>query len=448
VSRQIFLMEEDFEAAQELASRGIKLPQMQQGDVARFHAVEGQRRFRLLLGIEPPRHRFEEHELARATGSITDQEYKRRMLDDENSPICIETLSAYFEDRLEQIDWYGRLLQSMSVVPNAEGKFPKAGFVERCLRELKRSLSLPARQLEILVEFLEEQRVSRGMGRIVIKESTYSCSFDLMASTGNFAREAWKKSLEISERSVGKQRISIMATQLFSQEFLPHLPLPGELESILQEEYALGRLALKSSEALFTPVAATVSATNEDHSKAKAETDDDQSDGNGTPTSIAEKATTSRSATTSKHKPNLERWAIAAEDGQQWWLFHLQGRQWHQRAKLKVPPGLVSVILLCLLEERGSATIGEFVRAVCRHRHQSIEGGIPETLFATNRDSATEAIKRCQNLIRNGIAKVLDISARDVGNPIPHSKPSWRVKIQMGYATRDEHNRLSFKPLS
>jgi hypothetical protein len=415
---------------------------------AKMHAIMGASHFELRCGLRPPRNGYERHEVALFRQEITADEFKSRFEAEESRPLDRELVQSFFDDKEDRLFWYSRVLQTVVEITHDQ-RSPdlwktKEPWIERYLREMSLGSSLSSKRILEIYDLIEEVRVERQLRQAELGEYRAASAAQLIFTVLSQTQEAWKSCQDVAHRSQTDPRYAYatMASALFFREWDPKLPAPDDLHTLLSEEAALVRVALKQQEkaGAVSPTQA-VQIINQVHVQPA-------------PVYVAphvpvpqaaENADRPRSRTRSNSPPadasaitpKLQNWAVGQDGRATWCLFHRRGDVWNERGRIAIPTGNQAILLGALAQNGGALSKNEARKLLAPAYRGKSDAELGQSI--------TETLARIKKAIREAIAEASNCSVDLVKNPIPNYRPDWRAAIEIGYAVKADDGRLVFR---
>ena len=202
---------------------------------ADFYERCGKDRAEFLLGVRPPRDRYEQWQADEWAGRITSDEHRLLWEADAERPVDAEMLARFdaaFRDRLERhIDAMRAVLGAATAGTYLAPEEYEAvrqrvtGFLDAA----REKLPLATKQVLAVTAFLERVRVKRRLGRAVIDDYSALSAYWLFDAISRLAADGWAACR--SDHPFGED-----LPQFFG-EFVRRLPIPLTMSQLMQEEY-------------------------------------------------------------------------------------------------------------------------------------------------------------------------------------------------------------------
>ncbi|HUT58107.1 MAG TPA: hypothetical protein VNA25_09695 [Phycisphaerae bacterium] len=249
---------DDFRAAEEVLAR--LMPSLdrdaheyhdKQQALAQLRAKVGKDRFDLRYGLRPPRDAIERAEIDLFQGRITQDQFREACKADAERPIDIEMLDTFcnaYEDRLQS---YSRMLQTVIAIATDQRE-PDAwcrreAEVDRHVEEMKAEMPLQKEQVGTVFTFLAELRADRNGEPVQCGGRSAESAHRLADVIMDHAVEGWRSGKKIAEKSRTDPSYlyPTSASHLFYEAYLPGLPRPNDLMSLMVLERARARKAIQ-----------------------------------------------------------------------------------------------------------------------------------------------------------------------------------------------------------
>jgi len=254
------LTDADYEAAR----RALEInPSLAMGDydaalprVARSHQRLGTSRFELLFGVRPPANENEERDRGFFVGTVSRDEYRRRLA---TLPVDSEMLNTAFAEAQELTDNYGSMLQAL-LDPDLRACGPIDERAERRIDKLAESLAkksaLYKENLRTLSQFLTEMRVVKQLGCAAAGGFNAPTAVQLIRVAAWHVRESWKSCRELAYKSQTQPQYlyAASARHLFDHVSRGGLPRPLDLETLVEQESVAASLYLRECGGTWPPV--------------------------------------------------------------------------------------------------------------------------------------------------------------------------------------------------
>lgn len=335
----VLLLPQDYEAAKKHVLNVAGLPELECEPfirlLARRHAALGPRLFRITLGLEPPRHSWEQAQADLWRQQISREEFDQRCQELLREPLTEDLLKICGDDMDECLIHYNRLFSAAQFVID---NFRKHGYrrdlsdtVSWHAREAARPTSLLKEKMVQVGEWALECRVSRGLPNAVAGILTSATAILLCCFATRRASELWFEHLEEEHRLRSVDHEVQLAAFQFLRNYYGKLPGSDELQSLMLQEVTIMKQELRKS-------APPTIWNDEPPLVAHVDTDP------GARTTVPSKPKT----------PVLSNWAFGY-DGKidQWWLFHRSGSSWRCRTSVGIPRGYQTKILRVFAENEG-----------------------------------------------------------------------------------------------
>lgn len=422
------LIPEDWNAAEEaIATNGKETAN--RDERLRFYAVEharlGDRTFRRLHGLRPPRNRREMWRLQFERGEITEQEFDQLRQEDDHQPLDLEIVDSYYEELHERLEWLIKFWQAIMVRSDALEKDRQASISgaqrDRYFKEVGGPGSLSQVQIDALVTLIEQVRVERNLGLAAWGNYSGACAQLLLTTVRDITKNRWKTCInEVAERLLADPENLPSPPEVLMKaawDSPPFLILSG----ILRQEAAAVRLALVRNPPLgeirfsdWNLVPAGQKRTIHARMSSK--------------TAVKEHRI--------KDSINFKNWALGLADGKHWYLFHRTQNRWDQRAKVKFAEGHQIRLLTAFVEGGGSLFVKRGIDLQRPHYPGTRDGKILTLIKHTISD-----LRQC---IRGIIAEALQSEIESSMNPIRLNSDRWTAEIEIGVAAWDD-GKLCFE---
>ncbi|QDT55941.1 hypothetical protein Pan44_39890 [Caulifigura coniformis] len=388
---------------------------------ARRHARLGESSFRLYHGMRPPRSPYEEIYHGFYLSSLPESEYETQYQAAERRPLELADLVVIQEDLQRIVHHYSLMLQEIHAARPMEPRNRKRDSHIRLAsyhaREIFYPVSMSNQRLAALKRFAARVRLRHGFGLLTAGQYQENTAIGLVFLSTRSAARIWQEAVE-SEESSFKNRHGegpVSSARIFWKALEGGFAKVPELEVLLEQETLACELALESpsSQPQPAPVDAPVSAERSGDSTGHAET--------SSPTYDPVK---------------LDRWALAIEDHQNWWLFRAHKDGWRRRGRIRIPKGKVATLLERLIDARGSLSRKEALAAI----RPLCKGMDPAKMSR----AVTYAITRARAVIKASIAERLERSIEEIPDPLPPLAGDCIASIQVGYAVIIE-DRMEFR---
>jgi len=251
----------DFQIADEVLKRLHQAPgtpkhdQMRQG-YATFRASIGADRFDLLYGLRAPRDPIEELEVKCNLGEISEEELCEKGKAITLRPIDRRMFGAYHDYIVQRIVAYGELLRTIVQIATDE-RDPECWRrreveVDGHVASLNQKSSLYKDELETVLTFLAELRVTASPDPVRCGKYSHSSAHRLASHITSIACEAWSGCKGIADRSRTDPAYlySTNASRLFFDANLPNLPSANDLMALLELERAAALKSLRERETI------------------------------------------------------------------------------------------------------------------------------------------------------------------------------------------------------
>jgi hypothetical protein len=245
----IRITDEDLAAADELWANA-KFPSEEKRESFRkfsayLHAKWGDHKFRVRYGLKPASTKLEMIEAEYFQGRVTEERFREkyrayvtRLPDQE----MLDDLLRGLEKRLDQ---YARFMQS---IVDLAHDLPRASLrrADRKARAMRGKTGMSKEELATVVPFLTEARIRQGRTVVSSRGFTMATVVELIWKVIDSASILWKSAKRIAHESQTGTRYAyaITAHELFWKSHFAGLPPASELQALIIEEHAIGRLVL------------------------------------------------------------------------------------------------------------------------------------------------------------------------------------------------------------
>jgi polyhydroxyalkanoate synthesis regulator phasin len=387
---------------------------------AECHAKNGDLTFRIQQGLQPPKSPYELYLAAIWRNELTREQFRDGVEDDLQQPVNEMDLEFLSESLDSTFDRFADFLQS--VVENARmtrmnrGVFHLEKRIDYLARELRHAWPCDKRWSAKVSEHIEEARSRRGLRPVGYGELQAPTAYLLVTVIIRQAAGNWQT---IRNRCYGTHRnIRLMepgqAAREFADAVLTDLPPILTMQTLIGEEIRIARQDLREASASSPTSKMSVNKV----SGAKE-----------VPPAMPQLTSAER------RKVLLNRWALAMETHQRWWLISTKNGDWARWRRIKIPKGKVEAVLEQLVQ-KGSLTRKEAIEALL----PLLKGKGPER----RSKAVTVTLSKARLLIRKKIAERLKRPLDDVPDPLPAPAGECRPEIAVGIATEDE-GKLKFE---
>jgi hypothetical protein len=192
------------------------------------------------------------------------ESHARRPVDEQ----MFQVFFTFFERKLER---YQQFFQAVTRLYHQSRRGPVSisdeQAIDRAAARLGGRMDLHREEALTVFEFMEKARAVRGLDLAESNGWAFCSASEMILAILKYAKESWKSSRNISERSrnTGEFTHAASAIELFQKTLLNELPPPHRLNSFLQQERTLA--ALYVGELSSVPI----SPPTEDESEIKKE---------------------------------------------------------------------------------------------------------------------------------------------------------------------------------
>lgn len=248
------LSDEHWTAAREVLSRFPSFEEefpSAERELAELHRRWGDSKFKLCFGLREPATVAEEQHRALFLGQISLEEAKKRISTYAHRPVDAEMLRKFFEAVGQQIHRYGRFMQEVVDVLLNPRRQPVTeadeAEIDRLVNEIVAKSTLYTQEIESVVAFLQEVRVARQAGIVRCGEYTTPSAAEMVTLTIHYARSAWTSDRELGHKSRTQPEYikAVWGVTLFGKGMYRTLPKAQDLQTLVDEEYALARIYLR-----------------------------------------------------------------------------------------------------------------------------------------------------------------------------------------------------------
>lgn len=408
------LIPEDWAAADEVGARqGFSAinREEQRADYARKHASLGDRMFRLLHELRPPRNCRERWRLQFERQEISEQEFFDLCIEHQRQPVDRELVESYYEELHERLNWLIKFWQAIMARNDDSERGLEATISsaqrDRYLKEVGGPGSLSQVQIDAIVRIVEQVRVERDWGLAVWGPYSEASGQLLLTTVRDVSRNRWQKAKEL----VREKHSDEFGRPLLTPEFLMKeawvSPPFMELAALLRHEAAAVRLWLNPTSSTLPQAAGKTSR----------------------------KSTASDPPERLPSNPiDFKNWGLGLEDGKRWKLFQRNQNRWDQRATILISPGHQTRLLTEFVRGGGSLLVKSAIEL-----QRTNYPGLPDKKIL---ELIKHTISDLRKTLRDAIAKVAKCSIDSAKNPLPLNGDRWVAQIEIGLAALDDDNQL------
>lgn len=407
--------------------------------LAKRHAVLGDSMFRLTHGMRGPRNPREVAIGRRCFGVDSEEEFQRRLLEDEGVPLDGRRVQSYYDTLTERLHYLQFGMEAIYDVCESPLNWALAHENEetatRWFRDMLAELPFSATRRHQVLAFAVDARLARNMPMPTVGWIEASSALTLIYEVLGWFDRAWNKIRGGKPDPRGRP-----ASVAFIKTWSKELPTMHSLHALLSEEAGICRLALKGgpqgpaqpqieihNNLQLPSQPAPVVNVNFGGSRVDPPPPV-SSDGTGAPTAKDDKPL----------RANLRNWALGMDDRGDWILFRKHKSEWRVRRHIKIPKGNPTKVARELARQGGRLSSEEAT--------DLFKEDYPGKNVQERRRVVTDALTKVKTAICEGIRSVSRNPDIVIRNPIPNASPGWVAKIEMGYAMRDENDRTTFRP--
>lgn len=373
------------------------------------HAALGPWDFRLSLGLEKPRHSWEQATAEHWKNPLPEADFRKRHEAALKEPPTEALLQALRDDMERCVVHYSQLIPAAQRVLDQyhnDGRTRSAMHeVTYHVRECNRPFSLLKEQVIALGEWALECRVRRGLSDVGMDPFRSPTAIGFCNSVTRQVFHIWQEWLKVEE-SAGSHVVWInMAARRFLRGYSSKLPPARFLQTEILREVTLLKLDLRES----GPPSTWMSGHNS---------------GVVAPTvSFATDPEIADTDSTGSKTPVLQNWAFGYDAVQkQWWLFHRKQQRWLPRKTVSIPGGFQSKAMMLFAENDGRVRRSELLALV-------------SLKIASAADSLDQGISRLRKTLLNAIPGFTSDAGESKLDPLPlRPNGEYIAAVDIGWA--------------
>lgn len=390
--------------------------------LAGLHARLGPREFKLIHGLEHPRHPVEALFIDVRSGVISGTDLKARGEAIDHLPVTLEILAGFLEDLSEANVHYDQMLSRVRTEARRdESDPPDATDIQTICyyaRELKRKYSVTKYHLHAIQTLAEECRAGAGRPLPMHGQLSASTAMQLARDYHDVASDHWFRLLRLEKSWQLDPHVYDPALHRFRKDILPQLPEAGWLQTTVSEEFALVRLFLRKHGPYSVDEAHAIYGTP--------------------PVAVGEvEPQVPIESVGAIRKPTLTNWAFGYDGTGKWYMFHKDDGRWEKPGQVTFQGGMPSELMLLLAEHGGRLDRPATIAWLGERQ--------PLLSELRRRDSIKEGISRARNSIRVALGNVGKFDKASIPDPLPLFDETWIAAVEIGFAMQNDFGRLEFK---
>ena len=254
------ISDEDVSAARELLRlhpalvEGVQPAELERG-LAELHHSWGDDRFRLVLGLREPVNEAEQCWRELWLGAITFAEARERLRAYAHRAVDAQMLRVFFSELGQQVHRYGRFMQeagNLFLNPTRQPvRESDEAEIDRLASAIQEKSTLYKQEITSVFEFLQEARVAKQAGIVRLGEHSTPTAAEMVMLVTHYAQRSWTSNRELGRKSQTRPEYirALSGSALFGRTTYSGLPRAQDVQTRLDEEYALARVYLRECRA-------------------------------------------------------------------------------------------------------------------------------------------------------------------------------------------------------
>lgn len=245
--------DEDLQAARRAIARNPLLAEFEPLEetelrLAELHREWGPTVFDAKLFAPDPSIEIERQKLALLLGRISFEEGQKNLDAHVQRPVDATMLEEFFSELQRHVGFYSSFMQAMGVSGFAADQSANdMKHVDTLAGLLKAKLRIFKKEMIAVIKFVQEARVAEGLPNAIWGDFTAPTAIQLIGIVADSAHGDWKAFLQSAQRCHPMKADDAIreAVTIFCRETYPTIPRPQELQVLLEQEWALGRLHIE-----------------------------------------------------------------------------------------------------------------------------------------------------------------------------------------------------------